>query len=203
VHTHRSGVPRFGDAIRRASLASRCASSLNGRPMPDPSALPGRSSPVAIVDYNRGSVGARLWGQVRGFAGPLRDLRGRGAASAETTRIAGKAPYQARFTEHITAAPASMVRRGSPVRVRERALEKGNPRKAGIFVVWHSTTEHLRLTVRTALELAARFANACKSPSFPVRRSTSVKGRASTRRPRPEQPKVAGKAEIAVGTMAR
>ena len=48
-----------------------------------------------------GSLGARFWGQVEGFVGALRDHRGKGAASRETSQIAGKARYQARFPDRI------------------------------------------------------------------------------------------------------
>jgi hypothetical protein len=44
---------------------------------------------------------------------------------------------------------------GSTVRVRQRALQRRHPRKLGIFVVCHSTTEHFRITVGTAVEVAA------------------------------------------------
>ena len=40
-----------------------------------------------------------------------------------------------------------MVRRGSTVRVRQRALQRRNPRKPGIFVACPRTAEHLRVTV--------------------------------------------------------
>src|ERR1043166_9321928 len=65
-------------------------------------------------------VGARLWGQVLGFSGRLKVLQGKGVVSAETTRIAGNALYQARFPITQPQAEASMVRRGSTVRVRQR-----------------------------------------------------------------------------------
>src|SRR6266516_3032362 len=88
---------------------------------------------------------------------------------------------------------ASMERGGSTVRVRQRALEKGKSPQSADFCC---LTQHHRappLVVAIALELSARFANACKSESFPVRRSTSVKRRASTRWPRPGESKLAGK----------
>jgi len=59
-----------------------------------------------------GSVGARSWGQVGGCPGRLRALQGRDAETGNTGSIAGKALDQA------------MVRRGSTVRVRQRALQK-------------------------------------------------------------------------------
>ncbi|MGH8514992.1 MAG: hypothetical protein ACREV8_13835 [Gammaproteobacteria bacterium] len=49
------------------------------------------------------SYGARFWGQVRGFSGRLRVRQGRGAASRETCRTAGKALYQAPSRDHIAA----------------------------------------------------------------------------------------------------
>jgi hypothetical protein len=47
--------------------------------------------PIAVARRDHGSFGARFWGQVRGFPGRLRVLRGRGATSGEISRIAGKA----------------------------------------------------------------------------------------------------------------
>jgi hypothetical protein len=49
------------------------------------------------------SPGARFWGQVRGSLGRLRVLQGKSAAEGETSQIAGKALYQARFPHHLTA----------------------------------------------------------------------------------------------------
>jgi hypothetical protein len=49
----------------------------------------------------------------------------------------------------------SMVRRGSTVRVRQRALAKKKSPETGIFVACHSATEHLRITVGTAVEVSA------------------------------------------------
>ncbi len=46
-------------------------------------------------------LGARFWGQVQGSSGRLGALRGKGAASGETTRIAGKPLYQTRFAHRI------------------------------------------------------------------------------------------------------
>jgi hypothetical protein len=47
-----------------------------------------------------------------------------------------------------------MVRRGSTARVRQRALEARKSPENGIFVVWRSTTEHLRVAVGRATEFA-------------------------------------------------
>jgi hypothetical protein len=55
-----------------------------------------------------------------------------------------------------------MVRRRSPVRLRQRASAERNPRKSGIFVAWHSTTEHLRMTVWTDAEPSRDRQSACK-----------------------------------------
>jgi hypothetical protein len=46
---------------------------------------------VAMLAYKDHSLGARFWGQVRGFSGRLRVFRGRGAMTGETSQIAGKA----------------------------------------------------------------------------------------------------------------
>ena len=60
----------------------------------------------------RPSLGGRLWGQVLGFSGRLKVFQGNGVVSAETTRIAGNALYQARFPITQPQAEASMVSRG-------------------------------------------------------------------------------------------
>src|SRR5438552_2778723 len=52
--------------------------------------------------------------------------------------------------------------------------------------------EYLHATDTTALELAAIFANACKSGSCPVQRSTSLRRRGSKGVAWPGAPKVAG-----------
>jgi hypothetical protein len=60
-----------------------------------------------------------------------------------------------------------MVRRGSTVRVRQRAfVEKKSP-EIGIFVVWHSTTERLRIGVGTAIELARAAAKCLQTDLLP------------------------------------
>jgi len=51
---------------------------------------------LSVSTTRTGRVGARFWGQVRGFSGRLRVLQGRGAGSGKTGRIAGKARWQAR-----------------------------------------------------------------------------------------------------------
>jgi hypothetical protein len=52
----------------------------------------GRCRRVVTFDYSDGHLGARYWGQVAGFAGRLRGLRGKCLASGEISRGAGKAP---------------------------------------------------------------------------------------------------------------
>src|SRR5438552_1348517 len=81
-------------------------------------------------------------------------------------------PPSRRRLDRSCAVPASAQpsrhshQRGSPVRVRERALtDRKSPEIGDLFVACRSTTEHLRLTVAIARELAAIFANACKSGS--------------------------------------
>ena len=83
-----------------------------------------RSPRLARSTTDTGSLGVRFWGQVRGSPGRLRILQGKGATSGETSQIAGKARYQAPFPGHIAAGESSMVRRGSTVRVRQRASQK-------------------------------------------------------------------------------
>src|SRR5207245_7197984 len=58
--------------------------------------------------------GSRVVGAAQG---PSR----KGCSCRETSRITGKALYQARFRDHIAEREASVVRRGSTVRVRQRA----------------------------------------------------------------------------------
>jgi hypothetical protein len=71
----------------------------------EPASAPTRvlSRDGALVED--GFLGDRFWGQVQGFSGRLKALRGRGATHRRTSRVAGKA----------------MLRRGSTVRVRQRA----------------------------------------------------------------------------------
>src|SRR3990172_8100609 len=82
-----------------------------------------------------------------------------------------------------------MVRRGSTVRVRQRALVRGKSPEIGDLCCLNSTTEHLRITVGTAIQLAARPQSPCKSTCCPVPRSTSLRGRGrqSSSPPRPAQ----------------
>jgi hypothetical protein len=87
-----------------------------------------RSRP--ICGPARKSAGVRSWGQVRGSSGGLRAVRGRGAAGTESTGVAGKTCKQALLLCLPPERQTSMVRRGSTVRVRQRALQK--PRKSGV-----------------------------------------------------------------------
>jgi hypothetical protein len=80
----------------------------------------GRSARWSSDDF----LGDRFWGQVQGPSGRLKALRGRGAAGKRTSRVAGKALQQALFISRVAEARTSMVRRGSTVRVRQRALMK-------------------------------------------------------------------------------
>src|SRR4029450_12861214 len=69
-------------------------------------ALSGLADDVPLLPpptTSAGSPGARFWGQVRGSLGRLRVLQGKSAAEGETSQIAGKALYQARFPHHLTA----------------------------------------------------------------------------------------------------
>src|SRR5512133_207339 len=75
------------------------ATSLNQRRWP--SGAPRARVPVVIASYKDGRCGARFWGQVRGFSGWLRAAQGKGAASRETSKIAGEAHNQARFRDHV------------------------------------------------------------------------------------------------------
>ena len=77
----------------------------------------------------------------------------------------------------------------------EGFVEKKSP-EIVIFVVWHSTTEHLRIGVGTPIELAARPRSACKPTCCPAPRSTSLNRRGSMWWPWPGAPEVAGKEDI-------
>src|SRR4029450_4509710 len=80
----------------------------------------------------------------------------------------------------------SFIERGSTVRVRQRALEERKSPEIVDFVVWRSTTEHLCISVGTAIELAARPRRAGKPNYCPAPRSPSLVGRGSTVWPWPE-----------------
>ena len=90
---------RFGDRGRSPVSSMHVARSASlhlpmrrhTEPRQTRESLPTKRLLVARIAYEHGLVGARFWGQVRGFSGRLRVLRGRGAASGETGRIAGKA----------------------------------------------------------------------------------------------------------------
>jgi hypothetical protein len=102
----------------KASLAATWRRSVlrNGRP----SRVQGEARSLPPSTTSRAQLGARSWGQVRGFRGGSTSLRGKRETRGETSRIAGKALNQARFRDQVTA----MVRRGSTVRVRQRACRK-------------------------------------------------------------------------------
>ena len=55
------------------------------------------TSAVHALDDREDPAGARFWGQVRGFPGRLSVLRGKRAASGETTKLQGK-----RATKHLS-----------------------------------------------------------------------------------------------------
>jgi hypothetical protein len=76
--------------------------------------------------------GDRYWGQVRGFSGRLKALRGRDASDRRSGVVAGKTPQQALFLSPLLRRESSMVRRGSTVRVRQRAYQKR--RKSALFL---------------------------------------------------------------------
>ena len=61
----------------------------------------GTIASVVAFDNRHGFLGARFWGQVRGFSGRLRVLQDKGGTSGETRQIAGKARYEARFPDRI------------------------------------------------------------------------------------------------------
>jgi hypothetical protein len=72
-----------------------------------------------------------------------------------------------------------MVRRGSTVRVRQRAYSPRSTCKAASFVVSASTAEHLPSRSDTVSSIAMCRQNACKSGCSPARRSTSLIRRGS------------------------
>jgi hypothetical protein len=94
--------------------------------------------------------------------------------------------------------PVAMVRRGSPVRVRKRALEIQNPRKAGIFVAYHSTTEYLRITIEPAASSPWHSQTACKSSYWEAPWSTSLRRREPELRPLRAAPIVPGNPRMRV-----
>jgi hypothetical protein len=83
---------------------------------------PGRRSPrLARWATDKGFLGARFWGQMRGSSGRLKVLQGKGGTSGETRRIAGKARYQAPSPGPTAAGRILHGKEGSTVRVRQRA----------------------------------------------------------------------------------
>jgi hypothetical protein len=89
----------------------------------------------------RGLLGDGFWGQVRGFSGRLRALGGRGASDRRNGVVAGKRRSKRCSSIPLPQRESSVVRRGSSVRVRQRALQKR--RKTGAL----SRALHSRLRV--------------------------------------------------------
>ena len=89
-----------------------------------------------------------------------------------------------------------MVRRGSTVRVRQRALSHKNTCKFASVVVSTSTTENFPLAARPTLREPRQPQRACKWACRPARQSTSVEWRGSTVWPCAEAPKDPGKEHI-------
>jgi hypothetical protein len=85
-----------------------------------------------------------------------------------------------------------MVRRGSTVRVRQRALPPRNTCKSACSVALGKHRRAPPCSVGPTAGLAVVPQSACKSPHCPVRRSTSVIRRDSPSSLRPRATKVAG-----------
>ncbi len=76
--------------------------------------------------------GDRFWGQIRGSSGRFRALRERGRRTDEQLSLRGKALYKRESSARHPKRKSSMVRRGSTVRVRQRA-SRGIARTHGGF----------------------------------------------------------------------
>jgi hypothetical protein len=91
-------VPAEAEA-HSANLVAPCYTSKHKR-MPEPAQR-------RLADPRRrpagGSVGARFWGQVRGFSGRLRALEGRLEQGEKTTELQGKRSNQAHLRDRIEA----------------------------------------------------------------------------------------------------
>jgi hypothetical protein len=69
----------------------------------------------------KGHLGDRFWGQVRGLSGRPKACQGRDRLAAELVNLRAKALYERESAARCRESKSSMVRRGSPVRVRKRA----------------------------------------------------------------------------------
>jgi hypothetical protein len=72
---------------------------------------------------DEGHLGDRFWGQVRGFSGRFKASWGRDRLAAELVNLRAKALYERESAAHCRESKSSMVRRGSTVRVRQRAWQ--------------------------------------------------------------------------------
>ena len=95
-----------------------------------------------------------------------------------------------------------MVRRGSPVRVRKRALSPRNTCKSASSVVSTSIAEHIPFASGQCPHSRRRAQSACKSSCCPARRSTSLSWRVSALEGRQTAPKRAANPQHSSAPMA-
>src|SRR5512132_798932 len=133
---------------------------------------------VAISGYKTAALGL-------GFGDRFGDFRGRSGSFKEMVlqaekpgELQGKRATK-RFSASDSCGP-QMVRRGSTVRVRQRALGQGNACKSASSIVSVSSAEHLPTRRDHWSSSPRRRQSACKSTRCPVQRSTSLKRREST-----------------------
>jgi hypothetical protein len=132
-------------------------------PAPHPAS---RNAPVLpSMPTRTDRFGARFWGQVRGFSGPLRVLQGDGAAHGETTRIAGKARYQAPSRHHIAASRSLHGKEAVPGSSPGEGL---NTCKSAFFHHYRVPPDHggPRKSDHRAIRAAVK--NPCKSGACPI-----------------------------------
>jgi len=145
-------IPRFEASLhtRDAPSTPRSSAALARRPMAHQAGHAmdaGAESRATLARclcrlQNADSAGARFWGQVQRFPGRLGVLQVKGAASGETSPIAGKALYEALFPDHIAAGRSLHGRRGSTVRVVRGLTQK--PCKWAFSVVCYGELLTLR-----------------------------------------------------------
>jgi hypothetical protein len=112
--------------VPRASIGAGCDASpryaIRPRETPEP------SSPTPIL-------GDRFWGQVGGFPGCVRAVRGIGGRIRRSGLDVGKTGPEASLHRAAVEFESSMVRRGSPVRVRKGLIGRYEAAAKSRFLV--------------------------------------------------------------------
>jgi hypothetical protein len=141
--------------------------------------LPRDAPPLPASTTSGGLLGARFWGQVRGFPGRLEVFQGRGRASRETTRIAGKARNQALFRDQIAAGRILHGKEGVDGSSPSEGFTKGQQMA---FFVASIAYEHRSSVPQPVPKICPRHVGALRSwleQRHVTSSSTAVKGRCS------------------------